>query len=134
MRPCNPKQKALGTIVHRPICFGAGFRSQIAPKLRIGNRLVGHVMPRDIFNLKPAARKPGFICANFQQASCYFVPKHCRRVPTSVRGLAWLVISDRLPEGAFFWDASYGGNPRARCCRRKRISDMRDKSIKCLAH
>jgi hypothetical protein len=89
MRLCNPKQKALGAIVYRLICFGAGFRSQIAPKLRIGNRLVGHVMPRDFFNLRPAARKPGFISANFQQASCYFAPKHCRRVPTSVRGLVF---------------------------------------------
>ena len=31
-----------------------------------------------------------FICANFQQASCYVAPKCCRREPTSVGGLALL--------------------------------------------
>jgi hypothetical protein len=29
MRLCNPKQKALGVIVYRLICFGAGFRPEI---------------------------------------------------------------------------------------------------------
>jgi hypothetical protein len=84
MRLCNPKQKALGTIVYRLICFGTDLRSQIAPNLRIRNRLAGHVMLRGVFYLSASPENQGAYTRQLQQASCCLAPKYCRRVPTSV--------------------------------------------------
>jgi hypothetical protein len=94
MGVCNPQQQAPGHIVYRLICLGARFACQITPILRIRNRLVGHVIPRERCYLTRASPETGLHMGNLQPASCYFAPKHCRRVPTGSPGSLFLRLGN----------------------------------------